>query len=93
MILVTSSNLLPKCILDYMYPFTKIIYISDFPGGSDGEESACNAGDTGIIHGSGRSPGKGNSNPLQYYCLENSMDRETWWVTVNRVTKELDMTE
>ena len=62
------------------------IYI-DIPGGSDGKESACNAGDTGLIHGSGRSPGKGNSNPLQYYCLENSMDRETSWVTVNGVTK------
>ena len=71
----------------------KLYIYTDFPGGSDGEESACNAGDTGFIHGSGRSPGKGNSNPLQYYCLENSMDRETWWVTVNGDIKELDMTE
>ena len=43
-------------------------------GGSDGKESACNAGDVSWIPGSGRSPGTGNGNPLQYYCLENSMD-------------------
>ena len=46
-----------------------------FPGGSDSKESACNAGDSGLISGSGRSPGEGNGNPLQYSCLENSMDR------------------
>ena len=50
-----------------------------FPGGSDGKESACNAGDLGLIPGSGRSPGEGNGNLLQYSCLENSMDRGTWW--------------
>jgi len=47
-----------------------------FPGGSDGKESACSSADPGSILGSGRSPGKGNSYPLQYSCLENSMDRE-----------------
>jgi len=47
----------------------------DFPGGSVGEESACNAGDTGLIPGSRRSPGEGNGNPLQYSCLGNPMDR------------------
>ena len=47
-----------------------------FPGGSDGKESVCNAGDQGLIPESGRSPGEGNDNPLQYSCLENSMDRE-----------------
>ena len=45
---------------------------------SDSEESACNAGDSGSIPGSGRSPGEGNGYPLQYSCLENSMDREGW---------------
>ena len=49
-----------------------------FPGGSDSEESACNAGDLGSIPGLGRSPGEGNGNPLQYYCLENPMDRGAW---------------
>jgi len=47
-----------------------------FPGGSDGKESAYNAGDPGFISGSGRSPGEGNGNPFQYSCLKNSMDRE-----------------
>ena len=46
-----------------------------FPGGSDGKESAYNAGDLDLIPGSGRSPGEGNGYPLQYSCLENSMDR------------------
>ena len=46
-----------------------------FPGGSDGKESSCNMGDLGSIPGSGRSPGGGNGNPLQYSCLENSVDR------------------
>ena len=50
-----------------------------FPGSSDGKESACNAGDLGLIPGLERSPGEGNSNPLQYSCLENSMDRGAWW--------------
>ena len=50
-----------------------------FPCGSVGKESACNAGDLGLIPGSGRSPGEGNGNPLQYPCLENLMDRGAWW--------------
>ena len=49
-----------------------------FPGGSDSKASACNAGDPGLIPGLGRSPGKGNGNPLQYSCLENPMDRGAW---------------
>ena len=49
-----------------------------FPGGSDSMASACNAGDLGSIPGWGRSPGEGNGNPLQYSCLENSMDRGAW---------------
>ena len=51
-----------------------------FPSGSDSKESACNAGDTGLIPGSGRSPGEANGNPVQYSCLENSMDKGAWWV-------------
>ena len=50
----------------------------DFPGGSDGKASVYNAGDLGSIPGLGRSPGEGNGNPLQYYCLENLMDRGAW---------------
>ena len=51
------------------------LLLMGFPGGSDGKESACNAGDLGSIPGLGRSPGEGIGNPLQYSCLENSMDR------------------
>jgi len=54
-----------------------------FPGGSDGKESACNAGDPGLIPGTRRSPGEENGNPLQYSCLENPMDRGAWWTTVH----------
>ena len=61
-----------------------------FPGGSAVKESACSAGDTrdaSLIPGSGRSPGEGNGNPLQYFCLKNSMDRGAWWATVLEVSK------
>ena len=57
------------------------------PGGSDGKASACNAGDLGLIPGSGRSPGEGNGNPLQDSCLEKSMDGGAWWATVHGVAK------
>ena len=58
-----------------------------FPGGSDGKESACNVGDWGLIPWLGRSPGEGNGNPLQYSCLENSMDRGAWQATVHGVAE------
>ena len=61
--------------------------IGDFPSGSDGKASVYNAGDLCLIPGSGRYPGEGNGNPLQYYCLENPMDRGAWWATVHGVTK------
>ena len=54
--------------------------------GSDNKESACNAGDLGLIPGLKRSPGEGNGYPLQYSCLENSMYRVVWWATVHGVT-------
>ena len=62
-----------------------------FPGGSDGRESACIAGYLGLIPGSGRFPGEGNSNPFQYSCLDSSMDRGAWQATDHGVA-ELDMT-
>ena len=61
--------------------------VQAIPGGSDGKEFACNVGDMGSIPGLGRSPGEGNGNPLQYYCLENPMDRVAWWATVHGVAK------
>ena len=64
-----------------------LIPYAGFPGGSDGKESTCKMGDLGSIPRSGRSPGGGHGNPLQYSCLENPMDRGAWWTTVHRVTK------
>ena len=58
-----------------------------FPGGSVVKNLPANAGDVGLIPGLVRSPGEGNGNPLQYFCLENSMDRGTWKPTVHEVTK------
>ena len=58
-----------------------------FPGVSEGKDSACSAGDLGSIPGSGRCPGEGNGNPLQYSCLENSMDRGAWRAAVHAVSK------
>ena len=52
--------------------------VDDFPGGSEGKASVYNAGDPGSSPGFGRSPGEGNGSPLQYYCLENPMDRGAW---------------
>ena len=59
----------------------------DFPGGSDSKASTYDVGDPGSVPGSGRSPGKGNGNPLQYSCLGNPTDRGVWWATVHGVTK------
>ena len=58
-----------------------------FPVSSDGKDSACNAGDPGLISGSGRFHGEGNGYPAQYSCLENSMDREVWQAIVHGVAK------
>ena len=54
-----------------------------FPDGSDGKESACNAGEPGLVPGWGRSPGEGHGHSLQFSCLENPMDRGAWWATVH----------
>ena len=73
-----------------------VAQVSGFPGGSvakDPPASAGDAGDVGSIPGSGRSPGGGNGNPLQYSCLGNPMDRGGWWSIVHRVTKVSGMTE
>ena len=68
--------------------FTSFLYFALSNSGSDVKESACSAEDLGLIPGSGRSPGEGHGNPLQYSCLESPMDRGAWWVT-----DESDMTE
>ena len=72
----------------YIYVYFKLVYDTlGFPGDSDGKESACNMGIPSLIPGLGRSPGEGNGYPLQYSCLENSMDRRAWWATVYGVAK------
>ena len=73
--------------------FALIIEVMGFPGSSDSEVSAYNAGDLSLIPGSGRSPGDSHVNPFQYFLLENPMDREAWRATVhgfvkNRITTE-----
>ena len=67
-------------------------HLIDTIGGSKGEESACNAGDSDLIPGFGRAPGEGNGNPLQYSCLENSWTGEPGGLQSMR-SKKLDMTE
>ena len=70
------------CVCMYVCMVSKVVLVV--------KKLSANAGDVrdvGLIPGSGRSPGVGNGNPLQYSCLENSMDRKTWWSTVHGVTK------
>ena len=71
-----------------MHPAMKIKgKLKDFPGHSDSQESACNAGDPGSVPGSGTSSREGNGNPLQHSCLENPTVREAWRATVRGVAK------
>ena len=77
-----------KCSDRHLYMLNiQYNYQTGFPGGSEDKVSDCNAGDLGLIPGSGRSPGEGNGNPIQYSCLENPMDRGVWWATVHGVAK------
>ena len=75
----------------YFSPFIKFhaqtFQFTCFCGSSDGKESACNAGDQGLIPGLGRSPGEANGNPLYFSCLQNSMDKGAWRATAYRVAK------
>ena len=80
------SQHFPLYVLEFFF-IILLFFNWGFPGGSDSKESACSAGDPGLILGSGRSPGERNGNPLQYSCLENSMYRGTWQATVHWVTK------
>ena len=72
---------------EIMFKNCCLSYLRGFPGGSNGKESAPNAGDPGLIPGSGKSPGEGHGNPLQHSCHMNSMDRGAWWATVHGVAK------
>ena len=80
-------------LLDYWILKNSCEPVLGFPGGSDGKETACSAGNPVSISGLGRSPGEGNGNPLQYSCLENPMDRRAWQANSLWGCKESDMAE
>ena len=80
---LNSCYLIDKCF----FFFFLVLHLMGFPRGSEGKESACNAGDLGSILGLGISPGGGHGNPLKYSCLENPMDRGAWQATVHGVAK------
>ena len=82
-----TRNIVVIIVANSYILFTMGLSLWDFVSDSDGKESACSAGDLGSIPGWGRCPGEGNGNPLQYSCLENFLDRATWWATVQRVAK------
>ena len=87
-----GSDLRPSCIQAWgrHLGLPALYNLSGFPGGAAGEEPACHAGDlrdVGSIPGSGRFPGGGHGNPLQYSCLENPMDRGAWRATAHRVSE------
>ena len=91
---ISVSNVLNVLLLDDFNPLTLLLINDDyiiiymgFPGGSDNKESACSAGFSGLIPESGKSPGAGNGYPVQYSCLENSMDRGAWGAKVYGVAK------
>ena len=77
-----EKNLIKKILMYMLYLY---IYMG-FPCGSDGKESACSVGDPSLIPGLGRSPGEGNSYPLQYSCLEKSVDRGLWPIALQSRT-------
>ena len=83
-VLKMGENFIRK-ITDTIYVIPS--FTVGFAGSSDPKESSYNAGDPGSIPGSGRSPGKGNGYPLQYSCLENSLDSGAWWATVHGLVK------
>ena len=97
--LVPTESVMPSNHFILCHPFSS--YLQSFPvlgsfpvsSGSDGKEFACSAGDLGSIPGLGRSPGEGNDYPLQYSCLENSMDRGNWEANSPWGHKESDTTE
>ena len=95
MIQVSNEYTLPKQLISFRNIHDKLINKVNicFPGGLVVKNLLTNAGDVGLIPGSGRSPGEGNGNPLQYSCPGNLLDQGAWWAVVHGVTKELDRTQ
>ena len=87
MLVFQKSNILERMEFDKSHSINHLPWqFLGFPGGSVSKESACNAGVLGLIPELGRSPGEENDYPLQFSCLENSMDRGAWQATVIAVT-------
>ena len=85
-----KDRAMPKGKLLLLSPFFGICHFVGFPGGASGKEPTCHCRrlrDPSLIPGPGRSPGGGNGNPIQYFCLENPMDRGAWKATIHEVTK------
>ena len=89
-----SESLLPSGEITAVAEITEVLKRdAGFPNSSVVKKSTCNAGGAGSIPGLRRSPGERNGYPLQYSCLENSMDREAWLAIVHGVAKESNMTQ
>ena len=71
-------------------PLPEVVHLVGFPGGSEGKEFACDAGDLGLIPGLGRCPGGGHGSPLQYFCLQYPHAQKSPWTTVHRVAKRVN---
>ena len=81
------SGQTPRIVKRLYQESLQFVMTWSFLGGSNGKESARDVGDLGSIPGSGRSPGEGHGSPLQYFCLENPINRGAWWATVHGVAK------
>ena len=90
-IIIRSPLTISLCFCIFLLLWWKFFFgwsfPQDFPAGSEGKASSCNAGDPGSTPGSGRSPGEGKGSPLQCSCLENSMDRGAWWAIIHKIAK------
>ena len=87
LIMVIKKYIILRKNSKLFYKFVSVLQVCCLPGGSDCKEPARNAGDVGSDPGWGRSPGEGDSYPLQYSCLENCVDRGAWWAAVHGVAK------
>ena len=92
LIYLLHSQVFIECLLWGSCKYLGLFHLVGFPDGSELKNPPANAGDVGLVPGSGRSPGEGNGNPLQYSCLGNPTDRGAWQATVHGVVKEWGMT-